>query len=81
MPGEVIGTLQKDKFKLVLAIWTEVNMSALDYYAEARKIATHLKSVGREADGCQLLDAIDARSTGTEILMALRFHLANFLKD
>jgi hypothetical protein len=56
-------------------------MSTLDYYAEARKISANLKSIGRETDGRKLLDAIDAGSTGTEILMALRYHLTNLLKD
>jgi hypothetical protein len=56
-------------------------MNTSDYYGEARIIAANLKNAGREADGTNLIDAIEAGATATEILMALRFHLMNLLAD
>jgi hypothetical protein len=46
-----------------------------DYYAEARDIARSLEQNGLTAEARALVDAIDAGSTGTEILMALRWRL------
>jgi hypothetical protein len=45
------------------------------YHTEAREIAGRLEQAGLAADARTLVDAIDAGSTGTEILMALRWQL------
>ena len=47
----------------------------MDYYAEAREIARCLERDGLVDDARALRNAIDSGSTGTEILMALRWHL------
>ena len=46
-----------------------------DYYADARDIATLLQQAGLVSEAATLVDAIEGGSTGTEILMALRWHL------
>lgn len=46
-----------------------------DYYAEAREVARSLDQEGLKEEAQSLRDAIDSGSTGTEILMALRWHL------
>jgi hypothetical protein len=46
-----------------------------DYYQEAREIALRLERDGGKADAESLVDAIESGATGTEILMALRWHL------
>ena len=51
------------------------NDMARDYYAEAREIARSLEQDGLTAEARALVDAVDTGSTGTEILMALRWHL------
>lgn len=48
---------------------------AMDYYAEAREVARCLQQDGFTAEASTLEEAIDSGSTGTEILMALRWHL------
>ena len=48
---------------------------AIDYYAEAGEIARCLERDGLARDAQNLRDAISDGSTGTEILMALRWHL------
>ena len=48
---------------------------ARDYYAEARGIARMLEQDGLTSEARVLVDAIDTGSTGTGILMALRWHL------
>jgi hypothetical protein len=47
----------------------------IDYYAEARELATRIQREGLAAEAQALIDAMDAGSTATEILMALRWHL------
>ncbi|MSP73584.1 MAG: hypothetical protein EXR76_15715 [Myxococcales bacterium] len=51
-----------------------------DPYAEAADLIARLQAVGRQADAEVLQDAIDSGSTGTEIFMALRWHLEDLLK-
>ena len=46
-----------------------------DYHREARDIAARLEQEGLTAEAASLVDAIEGGSTGTEILMALRWHL------
>ena len=48
---------------------------ATDYHEEARNVALELKSMGLDAEASALVDAIEPGSTGTEILMASRWHL------
>jgi hypothetical protein len=48
---------------------------ARDYYTEASGIARSLEKHGLIIEAQALIDAIDAGSTATEILMALRWHL------
>lgn len=46
-----------------------------DYHREARDIASRLEQEGLKAESASLVEAIEGGSTGTEILMALRWHL------
>jgi hypothetical protein len=46
-----------------------------DFCAEAEAIAVALRGAGYHADADALRDAVRSGSTGTEILMALRWHL------
>jgi hypothetical protein len=46
-----------------------------DYHQEAREIAQHLADEGHSTEARALIEAIDSGATGTEILMALRWHL------
>lgn len=46
-----------------------------DYFAEATRLADDLERDGLVAQARALRDAIEGGSTGSEILMALRFHL------
>ena len=48
---------------------------ARDYYAEAKDLAAILDRDGLPEQAQALVRAIDDGSTGTEILMALRWHL------
>jgi len=54
-------------------------MGAYDYYGEARRVSTAMRSEGFERDAQALEDAIAAGFTSSEILMALRWHLDRFL--
>jgi hypothetical protein len=50
-------------------------MSNFDYYAVARSLITLLGVEGHLSEAKKLKSALEDGSTGTEILMALRFHL------
>ena len=50
-----------------------------DHYAEARRVAAAMRDEGFQDAAQALDDAIAAGFTSTEILMALRWHLAQFL--
>ena len=50
-----------------------------DYYASARTIATHLFERGEFDWSREIEDAIAGGSTGTEILMRVRFALQSLL--
>ncbi len=54
---------------------------AVDYFKQSRELAIRLKHQGFAAEGQALLDAIDGGSTGTEIQMALRYHLRRISAD
>lgn len=53
-------------------------MSSTDYYLTARKIATELSQTGYSDWGARIINAIEAGSTATEILMGVRWHLDQF---
>jgi len=55
-------------------------MSRFDYYAAARKLISRLESAGHATEAASLNAAIEEGATGTEILMALRFHVADILE-
>ena len=50
-----------------------------DHYGEARRVAAAMRDEGLQEAAQTLEDAIAAGFTSTEILMALRWHLAQFL--
>ncbi len=52
-----------------------------DYYKVADEVCERLKSAGLESAAQRIKDAIAAGSTGTEILMALRFELNGVLEE
>ena len=52
---------------------------AYDHYAEARRVAAAMRDEGFQDTAQALEDVIAAGFTSTEILMALRWHLAQFL--
>ena len=52
---------------------------AYDHYAEARRVGAAMRAEGFEVHAGALEDAIAPGFTSTEILMALRWHLARFL--
>lgn len=55
-------------------------MSKFDYYAAARDLITRLDSDGHGEYASKLRSAIEDGATGTEIFMALRFHLSEILR-
>jgi hypothetical protein len=52
----------------------------VDPYAEAAALIARLNAMGRTPEAARLQDAIDSGSTGTEVFMALRWHLRNMLE-
>lgn len=52
-----------------------------DYLKEAGTLIDILRKDGRAEDARALQEAIDEGSTGTEIVMALRWHLDKLLKQ
>lgn len=52
---------------------------ANDYYGEARRLSAAMRGEGFAENARALEDAIAAGFTSSEILMALRWHLARFL--
>jgi len=55
-------------------------MSNFDYYAAAEELISRLDQEGHVGEAAKLRAAIEEGSTGTEIFMALRFHLAEIIK-
>ena len=55
-------------------------MNKIDIYAEISKYCSALEMSGFAAEACQLKSAIAEGATGTEILMALRFHLKKIVE-
>lgn len=58
-----------------------VERMVVDSFKKSRELATELQHRGLAAEGQTLLDAIDGGSTGTEIQMAVRFHLRRISAD
>lgn len=54
-------------------------MSTFDHYAAARELILHLELDGHATEAATLNAAMEGGATGTEILMALRFHLAEII--
>jgi len=55
-------------------------MSNFDHYAAAQDLISRFEAEGNVEDASELRLAIQDGSTGTEILMALRFHLSEILR-
>ena len=55
-------------------------MNDFDCYVAARELASMLVSAGFADDARALGAAIEAGSTGTEILMGIRFHVADMAR-
>jgi hypothetical protein len=56
-------------------------MSSFDFYAAARGLISYLEQTSHMAAAELLRAAVEEGATSTEILMALRFHLANIIKQ
>lgn len=56
-------------------------MTNYDHYTAARDVISRLKAEGHAADASKLQAAIEEGATGTEILMALRFHLSEIIRN
>jgi hypothetical protein len=55
-------------------------MNNFDYYAAARSLIAQLTNDGYLAEASRLHAAVEGGATGTEILMALRFHLEQIIQ-
>jgi hypothetical protein len=55
-------------------------MSNFDHYAEASNLIDHLSVDGHPIEAAILKSALEDGATGTEILMALRFHLSGIIR-
>jgi hypothetical protein len=55
-------------------------MKRFDHYAATRDLISHLESDGYAADAAKLRSSMEDGATGTEILMALRFHLSEIVR-
>jgi len=55
-------------------------MSNFDHYAAARDLMSRLDNDGYAADAATLRSAMENGATGTEIFMALRFHLSEIIR-
>lgn len=56
-------------------------MSDFDHYAAARRLISQLSHAGYTAEATSLNAAIEEGATGTEIFMALRFHLSKIIQS
>ena len=56
-------------------------MSNFDHYAAAHELIEELRSKGHTSEANLLVEAIAGGATGTEIFMALRFHLLEILQQ
>ena len=55
-------------------------MSNFDHYAAARDLISHLDRDGFASDAIKLRTAMEEGATGTEIFMALLFHLSEIIR-
>jgi hypothetical protein len=55
-------------------------MSNLDHYETARELITYLLDHGHNDEAASLMSAMENGATGTEIFMAIRFHLSDIIK-
>lgn len=53
---------------------------AFDFFQHAREVAAGLRAEGHAEIAEQIIFSMEAGSTGTEILMALRWHVEGFLQ-
>ena len=56
-------------------------MEKFDYYQETLSLIENLGREGQSSDAAQLQDAIDHSSTGTELVMSIRWHLKKMLQN
>lgn len=56
-------------------------MSKFDHYLAAHNLIALLEDEGHEAEAAKLRSSIEDGATGTEILMALRFHLSEIMRQ
>jgi hypothetical protein len=56
-------------------------MSNFDHYAAARELVSRLAQAGYADEAMAIQTAMEDGATGTEILMALRFRLAEIIKQ
>ena len=56
-------------------------MSDFDHYAAVRVLIAHLSHAGYAAEAASLTAAMEEGATGTEIFMALRFHLSKIIQS
>ena len=54
-------------------------MSDFDYYAVAQDLISRLETEGYDANATAILSAMEEGATGTEIFMALRFHVSTIV--
>lgn len=54
-------------------------MSSFDHYAATRDLIANLEHAGCSNEAAVLRNAIAEGSTGTEIFMAIRFHIAEII--
>lgn len=55
-------------------------MKNFNYYEEADRLISSLEGEGYDLYAATLRSAIEGGATGTEILMALRFHITEIVK-
>lgn len=55
-------------------------MRDFDHYSAARNLISRLEADGYGSDATKLQSAMDDGATGTEIFMALRFHLSDIIQ-
>jgi len=55
-------------------------MNNFDYYGVAEEIISRMENEGHAAEAANLRGAMEEGATGTEIFMALRFHLAGIVR-
>jgi hypothetical protein len=62
-----------------MVFWRGI-MSNFDHYGAARELITYLLDDGYNDEAEALTSAMASGATGTEIFMAMRFHLSNIIR-